>query len=80
MAARLHTPGVIIQSVRTGSFADLQGLEPGLAIVRINKHATGTKDQFDAVVKSLKTGDDVVFEVMDPRHPENGINYIGGTL
>ena len=26
------------------------------------------------------TGDDVVFEVMDPRHPEAGINYIGGTL
>src|ERR1700739_3567477 len=79
-AARLHTSGVVIQSVRTGSFADLQGLEPGLVITRINKHATGTKDQFDAVVKSLKTGDDVVFEVVDPRHPENGTNYIGGTL
>jgi serine protease Do len=79
-AQKLHNSGVIIQSVRTGSFADLQGLEPGLVIIRINKKATGTKDQFDAVVKSLKQGDDVVFEVMDPRHPENGINYIGGTL
>jgi serine protease Do len=79
-ASRLRTSGVIIQSVRPGSFADLQGLEPGLVITRINKHPTGTKDQFDAVVKSLKTGDDVVFEIMDPRHPENGINYIGGTL
>jgi serine protease Do len=79
-AAKIHTSGVIIQSVRTGSFADLQGLEPGVVIIRINKHATGTKDQFDAVVKSLKSGDDVVFEVMDPRHPENGINYVGGTL
>ena len=80
MASRLHTSGVIIQSVRAGSFADLQGLEPGLVITRINKRPTGTKDQFDAVVKSLKTGDDVVFEVMDPHHPENGISYIGGTL
>jgi serine protease Do len=79
-AQKIHTSGVIIQSVRTGSFADLQQLEPGLVIVRINKKPTGTKDQFDAVVKGLKTGDDVVFEVMDPRHPENGINYIGGTL
>ncbi len=79
-ATRLHTSGVIIQSVRTGSFADLTGLEPGLVIVRINKHPTGTKDQFDAVVKTLKSGDDVVFEVMDPRHPENGINYPAGTL
>jgi len=79
-ASKIHTSGVIIQSVRTGSFADLQGLEPGLVIVRINKKPTGTKDQFDVVVKGLKSGDDVVFEVMDPRHPENGINYIGGTL
>jgi serine protease Do len=80
-AARLHVPGgMAIQSVHSGSFADLQGLEPGLVIIRINKHATSTKDQFDAAVKSLKSGDDVVFEVMDPRHPEAGINYIGGTL
>jgi serine protease Do len=79
-ASKIHTSGVIIQSVRNGSFADLVGLEPGLVITRINKHAAGTKDQYDAVVKSLKSGDDVVFEVIDPRHPENGINYVGGTL
>ncbi len=79
-SAKIHRPGVAIQSVRSGSFADLQGLEPGLVITRINKQATGTKDQFDAVVSKLKTGDDVVFEVIDPRHPEAGINYVGGTL
>ncbi len=78
--AKLHTPGVVIQSVRSGSFADLQGLEPGLVITRINRQAAGTKEQFDAVVSKLKTGDDVVFEVMDPRHPNDGINYVGGTL
>ena len=66
--------------MRTGSFADLQGLEAGLVITRVNKQPTGTKDQFDAVVSKLKTGDDVVFEVMDPRHPEQGINLVGGTL
>ena len=80
MAAKIHTSGVIIDSVRTGSFADLQGLEPGLVITRVNKQPTGTKEQFDAVVGKLKTGDDVVFEVMDPRHPEEGILVIGGTL
>ncbi len=80
-ASKLHVSGgVIIQSVRSGSFADLQGLEPGLVIVRINKHAVSTKDQYDAVVNGLKTGDDVVFEVMDPRHPDAGINYVGSTL
>jgi serine protease Do len=78
--AKLHMPGVVIQSVRTGSFADLQGLAPGLIITRINKQPTGTKEQFDSVVSKLKNGDDVVFEVIDPRHPDNGINYLGGTL
>jgi serine protease Do len=79
-AGKLKTQGVIIQSVRTGSFADLQGLQPGLVITRINKQPTGNHDQFNAVVSKLKTGDDVVFEVMDPRSPQSGINYIGGTL
>jgi serine protease Do len=80
IAAKVHAQGVVVQSVRTGSFADLQGLEPGLVIVRINKHPTGTKDQFDAVVSKLKSGDDVVFEVIDPRQPNAGLNYLGGTL
>ncbi len=78
--AKLHSPGMVIQSVRTGSFADLQGLQPGLVIIRINKQPTGTKEEYDAAVGKLKTGDDVVFEVMDPRQPGGGINYIGGTL
>jgi serine protease Do len=77
---KLKTAGVVIESVRTGSFADLQGLEPGMVITRVNRQPTGTKEEFDAVVGKLKSGDDVVFEVMDPRHPEAGINVTGGTL
>jgi serine protease Do len=80
VSGRLHAQGMVIQSVRTGSFADLQGLEPGLVIIRINKQPTSSKSQYDAVVGRLKTGDDVVFEVLDPRRPGDGINYIGGTL
>ena len=79
-SGKLHSSGVLIESVRTGSFADLQGLEPGLVITRVNKQPTGTREQFDAVAKKLKTGDDVVFEVLDPKHPDQGINYVGGTL
>jgi serine protease Do len=81
-AEKLHTKGVVIQSVRSGSFADLlqPSLEPGLVILRVNKQPTGTKEQFDAVVSKLKSGDDVVFEVVDPRRPTDGINYVGGTL
>ncbi len=80
VAGKIHASGVVIDSVRTGSFADLQGLEPGLVITRVNRQPTPTRDQFDAVVSKLKSGDDVVFEILDPRHPEQGINYIGGTL
>ena len=79
-AAKLHVPGVLIQSVRSGSFADLQGLEPGLVITRVNKRPTGTKDEFNAVVGKLKMGGDVVFEIVDPKRPNDGINYVGGTL
>jgi serine protease Do len=80
VAGKIHTSGVEIESVRTGSFADLQGLEPGLIITHVNRQPTATRDQFEAAVSKLKVGDDVVFEVIDPHHPEEGINYIGGTL
>jgi serine protease Do len=79
-AAKLHAPGLIIQSVRGGSFADTQGLQPGWVILKINKQPTGTKDQFNAVVGKLKVGDDVVFEIVNPNHPDDGVNYVGGTL
>jgi serine protease Do len=80
VAEKLHASGVMIQSVRAGSFADLQGLQPGLVIIRVNKQPTGTKEQFNAVVSKLKNGDDLVFEIMDPRHPSDGVSLVGGTL
>lgn len=80
VTAKIHAQGMMIQSVRSGSFADLQGLVPGLVITRINRQSTSTKDEYNAVVRKLKSGDDVVFEVIDPQHPDAGINYIGGTL
>ena len=42
--------------------------------------ALGSIPYLDTVVRKLKTGDDVVFEVIDPRRPDNGINVLGGTL
>jgi len=80
VTAKIHQSGVAIASVRSGSFADLYGLEPGLVIIRVNKQPTPNKDQFDAVINKLKSGDDVVLEIIDPRRPNDGINYIGGTL
>ncbi|HUN97510.1 MAG TPA: trypsin-like peptidase domain-containing protein [Bradyrhizobium sp.] len=80
VTSKLHVSGVVVDSVRTGSFADLNGVEPGVVITHVNRQPTPTRDQFDAVVSKLKPGDDVVFEEMDPRHPEQGINVVGGTL
>ncbi len=80
IASKIHTSGVEIESVRTGSFADLQGLAPGLVITHVNRQPTANHEQFEAIASKLKSGDDVVFEVIDPRHPEQGINYVGGTL
>jgi len=79
-AAKLGTGGVVIQSVRPSSFADEQGLEPGLVITRINKQPTATKEQFDKVVDGLKSGQDVVFEIVNPKRPSDGISFPGGTL
>ncbi len=39
MAGKIHASGVLVDSVRTGSFADLQGLEPGLVITHVNQAA-----------------------------------------
>jgi len=79
-AAKLGIGGMVIVSVRPSSFADQQLLEPGLVITRINKQATTTKAQFDSVVDGLKSGQDVVFEIMNPKRPADGINFVGGTL
>ena len=80
VASKIHSSGVVVDSVRTGSFSDLHGMEPGLAITRLNRQPISTKEQFDTEAGKLKSGDDVVMEVIDPRHPEQGINYIAGTL
>jgi serine protease Do len=77
---KIHAAGVVIQSVRAGSYADLKGLQPGLVILRVNKQPTATREQFNTLASKLKTGDDVVFEVVDPKRPNDGITFIGGTL
>jgi len=75
------TGGVLIRQVRTGSFADgLQALTPGMVIVQLNKQPIANAQQFQQMVSKLKSGDDVVFLVIDPQQPQGGNRYIGGTL
>jgi serine protease Do len=71
---------MVIQSVRTGSFADMQGLDAGLVITRINRQPTGNRAQYTAIVNQIKPGDDVVFELINPHQPAQGLIILGGKL
>lgn len=72
--------GVLVQSVRPGSFAFEIGLPQGFVITHVNKQAINNRKEFNDLLGKLKSGQDVVFEVVDPKAPKNGINYLGGTL
>jgi serine protease Do len=73
--------GVLIRSIRPGSFADsLQQLVPGEVILQMNRQPIANVQQFQQLASKLKSGDDVVFLVIDPQQPERGNSYVGGTL
>jgi serine protease Do len=78
--AGLH--GVVVQSVKPGSFADEINLSSaqGMVIVSVNRHPVRNVAEFRSIVASLKAGDDVVFELVDPQRPRGGSSYVGGTL
>lgn len=76
--AGLH--GVLIESVKPGSFADEIGLSEGAVIVSINRHPVHNVSDFRAIVAGLKSGEDVAFEIVDPQRPNAGSFYRGGTL
>jgi serine protease Do len=78
--AGLH--GVLIQSVKPGSFADEINLTSaqGFVIVSVNKHPIRNVAEFRPIIAALKSGDDVVFELVDPQRPKGGSSYVGGTL
>ena len=75
--------GVLIQSVRPGSFADQIGIGDdfqGGLIVAINRQSINNVQDFERIVSKLHSGDDVVFEIVDPQDPTANNNYLGGTL
>jgi serine protease Do len=81
VAAKLKVQGgVTVTSVKPGSFADEIGLPNGVVITEINRHPITGDADYRAVVTGLKSGDDVVFVVHDPRSQSSGNSYIGGTL
>jgi serine protease Do len=71
--------GVIITNVRPGSFADEIGLGKTQIIVAINRKPVTDEASYRAIVSTLKSKDDVVFVIQDPR--QKSLNsYVGGTL
>jgi serine protease Do len=78
--AGLH--GVLIQSVKPGSFADEIGVGnfQGGVIVSLNRHAVHNVQEFQTIVAGLKPGDDVALEIVDPQKPNGGTSILGGTL
>jgi serine protease Do len=71
--------GVIITSVRPGSFGDEIGLGKTQIIVAINRKPVTDEASYRAIVSTLKSKDDVVFVIQDAR--QKSLNsYVGGTL
>jgi serine protease Do len=72
--------GVIVTSVRPGSFADEIGLPQGSVITEINRQPVTDEASYRAIVSSLKTGSDVVFVIRNTQIQGGGNTYVGGTL
>jgi serine protease Do len=84
LADRLDVPagkGVIVQDVKSGSFADDIGLNRGDVILEINKQPVNSAEDFSRIEATLKSGQDVVFLVR-PRGAgkQDGTIFIAGTL
>jgi serine protease Do len=69
--------GVIITSVRPGSFADEIGLGKTAIITAINRKPVTDEASYRAIVSTLRSKDDVVFVIQSPN---KNMSYVGGTL
>ncbi len=72
--------GVVVSSVRPGSFADEINLPQGWVITEINRQAITDESVYRSVVSGLHSGSDVVFVMRDPTQRSSGNQLIGGTL
>jgi serine protease Do len=78
MADRLDIPagkGVIVQEVKSGSFAEDIGVSRGDVILEVNKQPVNNEQDFTRAASTLKSGQDVVFLVR-----QRGAGQQGGTI
>ena len=69
-----------MKDVKPGSFADEIGVAQGAVIISVNKQKVTNLIDFRAAISGLKSGQDVVFELIDPRSPKSGSVFRAGTL
>jgi serine protease Do len=80
-AKKAHvSSGVTIMSVKPGSFGDNIQLSKGEVITGINRKPVTDVASYNAIVKALKSGDDVVFVIHFIGGANSGDTLIGGTL
>ncbi len=80
MVSRLKIGGgVLVSSVKPGSFADDLPLSKGDIITEVNRKPVTDVESFRAAIAPLKSGDDVVFVVRPPQARANS-NLLGGRL
>jgi serine protease Do len=72
--------GVIVASVKPGSFADENGLNKGDVILEVNRKPITDEASFRAAISSLKSGDDVVFVIRSANARDKINSFVGGTL
>ncbi len=79
-ASKTGIHGVLVKGVKPGSFADEIGVSQGAVIISVNKQKVTSVTEFRAAISGLKSGQDVVFELIDPRSPKSGSVFRAGTL
>src|ERR1041385_1850162 len=85
IADRLEIPankGVIVQDVKSSSFADDIGVARGDVILEVNRQPVNTVEEFNKVQAGLKSGQDVVFLVRQRGggRQGNGTIFLAGPL
>ncbi len=82
IASQLDIPagkGVVVQSVKPGSFADDINLSRGMVLLAINKQPVNSVADFNRIESQLKPGQDVAVMVRTPG-PNGQTALLGGTL
>jgi len=62
--------GVLITGVRSGSVAEMAGLQPGMLIVEANGQSVRTVRDLERVLADVRSGDTVLFRI------RQGANYL----